>query len=193
MDNMTSSSSSQAKAEELRADASKMIAEANREIRNLFRTTRKVQLVNRGGVILLVDDVPQQKSVIDQMVERYSLRMDVENVPTAAAAREFVSNRAEDVRLIVIDIMLLGSAALPDGSLTEDGLSLVDWLKKFHPEIPFVITTGHAERADEATSRFPGVDVLLKGQTDIEEYADAIGLVDYSEERASGQVIPVDA
>jgi DNA-binding NarL/FixJ family response regulator len=113
------------------------------------------------------------------------------NVQTAQDARNFIESQHEEVRLVVVDIMLLGSAALPDGTYAEDGLSLVEWLQAKYPDVPFVITTGHAERADEATARFPGVDVLLKGQTDIEEYAEAIGLIAPANS-VSGEVIPSD-
>jgi CheY-like chemotaxis protein len=190
MDKMTSSSSGAAA--ELRDSAAKMIAEANREMRKLFRTSRKIQLFNRPGVVLLVDDMPPQKSVLEKIIANYKLELEVVNVMSAADARAFISNQDNKVRLVVIDIMLLGSAANADGSLSEDGLSLVDWINKNHSDIPYIITTGHAERADEATSRFPGIDVLLKGQTDLEEYADAIGLGDVTDECSSGQVIPFD-
>jgi len=183
--------SSKMAAAELRDNAAKMLAEANREMRKLFRSSRKIQLTSRSGVILLVDDMPQQKTVLENMVTRYALHMEVKNVATAREARAYIDSEHNNIRLVVIDIMLVGSAAHPDGSLTEDGLSLVDWLKLRCPDLPFIITTGHAERAEEATIRFPGVDVLLKGQTDIEEYADAIGLADLPN-CCSGIVIPPD-
>jgi CheY-like chemotaxis protein len=168
-----------------------MLAEANRELRNLFRSSRQIELKDRHGVILLVDDVPLQKSVLEGMAERHDSELSVVNVQTAQDARNFVEAQPKDVRLVVVDIMLIGSAALPDGTYAEDGLSFVEWLRVKQPDIPFVITTGHAERAEEATARFPGVDVLLKGQTDIEEYAEAIGLIAPANS-VSGEVIPSD-
>jgi CheY-like chemotaxis protein len=179
MENMISSSSSRAVAAVVRDNTSKMIAEANRELRQLFRSSRQIKLSDRSGYILLVDDVPQQKTVLEKMAELHSSSsLSVACVQTAKDARDFVDTQSKEVRLVVVDIMLIGSAALPDGTYAEDGISFVEWIQKNYPDIPFVITTGHAERADEAIARFPGVDVLLKGQTGIEEYAEAIGLVE---------------
>ncbi len=160
-------------------NARRMLDEANVEIKKLFRSSRKLQVSNRSGFVLLVDDYPFQKTVLVDLFKMYNLDIDVYNVSTVSDAKSFINGCSDNIRLVIVDIMLLGSL----GEETSDGLSLVDWLRANYSSMPFVITTGNVDKALEASDRFPDVDVFIKGETDIDDYADAIGITMLSEKK----------
>lgn len=143
-----------------------MLDEADSELSKLFRNSRKYHVAQRTGDILLVDDIPEQKGVLEAMLCALSIKDNVVNVSSVSEAENYVKINSDNIKIIVIDVLLSGGVS---------GLDFVNWLMKGNSDIPFVIITGSEEIVDSIKKRFPGVDVLVKGVTGINEFADAMG------------------
>ena len=69
----------------------------------------------------------------------------------------------------MIDINLRGEEDNYDGKL------LIDWLNRKYKDIPYIVVTGMVGDVYDLKMEYPGIDVLVKGQSNIEDYADAMG------------------
>ena len=157
------------------------LSEANEKLRVLFRKYRRKDLLNRQGVVLVVDDVPEQQQVLDEMAKARLSSIEVECVESMDDAQSVIEKSGEDgIKIVVVDLVLNGHG---------DGFQLIEWMSEYYPSLPYIVITGRLEKVDELKERFPGVDILIKGQSTINDYADAMGLP--SEVGYNG-VVPVD-
>lgn len=144
-----------------------MIEEADLELSKLFRKSRKVHLSNRVGEILLVDDVPEQKGVLNVILQALSVNIDIVHFYNALDAENYIKDNSNNIRIVIVDILLSGG---------KSGIDFLDWLVEYDSEMPYIVITGSEEIIDVVKEKFPGIDVLLKGKSGINEFADAIGL-----------------
>ncbi len=153
------------------SDLFSMLDEANEKLRLLFRYQRKESLLQRGGSILLVDDMPEQEGLVRQMLINRKSKYPLLFASRAKDAMRIISERGNDgIHIVVVDVELSG------GDNNTDGLDLIDWLQKHYPDIPYVILTGREETIPTIKGSYPGVDIVVKGHNTINDLADAMGL-----------------
>jgi CheY-like chemotaxis protein len=149
----------------------KMIDVANSKLRQLFRLHRKEQLRSRDGTVLVVDDMPQQADMLREMLKLRGLDISVDLAKSFQEAMSYINEKgSEDIRIVVVDIRL-------GHNDNEDGLRLIHWMRENHPALPYIIMTGMSDKVDDFKHEVPGADIFVKGVADIDEFADAMGLV----------------
>jgi CheY-like chemotaxis protein len=160
-----------------------MLEEAEKELSKLFRKSRKVHLSGKDGTIVLLDDIPEQKGVVEALFS--ALKIDVEIVifPNAKEAERYIVENEDNIKLVIIDIILPGGI---------NGIEFIEWLSEYNKEMPYVVVTGSEEIVEEIKIKFPGSDILVKGRTGINEFADAIGLPEVKSFCAYDK-IPIDS
>ena len=120
----------------------------------------------RRGHLLLVEDDHEVSALSRELLT--SLGFSVTHVASADAALEALAD-SRQIDRVVSDIMMPGGVS---------GLQLAREIRRRHPDIPVLLTTGYAEAAaDLAEGEF---DLLLKPFS-IEALAEALG-VDLSQE-----------
>ncbi|MDJ0780762.1 MAG: response regulator [Desulfosarcinaceae bacterium] len=119
------------------------------------------QYKGKGEHILVVDDVPEQRDLADQMLSR--LDYQVTTVPSGEAAVAFVEKEAVD--LVILDMIM-------DPGI--DGLETFTRLSKRRPGIKVVIASGYSqtERVQAALDR--GAGAYLKKPYSLEKLATTV-------------------
>lgn len=169
-----------------RIDSRIFIDEADSKLTQLFRKQRKMLLYNRSGVVLFVDDMPEQMSFLEAVCKEDVEFVSVQNLKSA---KDYVVSRNQDaIKIIVIDI------GLEKDGKNRDGLKFIEWLRNYYPEIPFIVCTGRLECVEEVKQMVPGADVFLKGSTNLMEYLDALGItpIQVSVEKEEN-ILPTDS
>jgi len=162
--------------------AGEMMVEANRQLQNYFRKSRRYKILKRKGIILFVDDEPKQVTILEYLLKSRHADIPVVAVDTIEEAKKEIERRGkDDIRVIIIDL------SLENG---ESGENLIDWIRTNCREVPFIVSTGHINKARELPRRIPGAEVFIKGQTPVEEFADALGLPRIESNK---EIIPQDS
>jgi DNA-binding NtrC family response regulator len=155
------------------------LSSTEKALKKIFRFSLRDEVRNRVGMILFLDDRPEQATILEGLLS--SARSDIplmyaRNVPDA---KELVTKHGEKaVKVCIVDIELQG----------DDGRSFIEWLQENHFDIPVIISTGHGELKDEIEREFPDSEIFIKGHTKIEELAEALALTTPQ----SANVIPTD-
>jgi two-component system NtrC family sensor kinase len=102
-----------------------------------------------GGKLLLVEDNEDVAATTEAMLRAAGL--DVVRKANADAALAYLSSPGDLPDVVLTDISMPGSM---------DGIELAFMLQKRHPTLPVLLTTGYAERLDEAVAG--GLKVLAK-------------------------------
>ena len=145
-----------------------MLSESNEKLRVLFRKYRRKELRNKQGVVLIVDDMLEQQKILEEMAKVGSSSIKVKSVESVYDAKSVIRKLGiNGIKIVIIDICLNGEY---------DGFQLIEWMSKHYPDVPYIVITGRLEKVDELKDRFPGADILIKGQSTINDYADAMGL-----------------
>lgn len=149
-----------------------MIDEANQKLRKFFRLQRKEHLIEREGLILVVDDMDKQADVLRAMLKMRGLNIEVESVPSLVEAQRFIKRVGSDViKIVVVDIRLKNMQE-PEN---QDGYVLISWMRFECPSLPYIVMTGMSHAVDDISHKIPGVDIFVKGVANIDEFADAMG------------------
>jgi len=161
-----------------------MIDEANEKLRLFFRQQRREELTTRSGVVLVVDDMPEQADLVARMLRKRDAGLIVSSCVDSKSAIAYIKQHgSQAIRIVIVDLELRGRLGNSDGAV------IVRWIESHCPEIPYVILTGKADRIEMLKESHPGIDVLVKGQSSINDYADAIGL---SQLDADSYTLPYD-
>lgn len=115
----------------------------------------------RRGTVLLVEDNPEVASASSELLEQ--LGYNVRWVPDAPSALEEIAKN--DINLIVSDIVMPGPM---------DGLRLAETVKRIHPDLPILLTTGYSREAQDAPADFP----ILRKPYQIHELSRALASLD---------------
>jgi signal transduction histidine kinase len=99
---------------------------------DLAQTVNKQLCMGRGETILIVDDVPEQRTIAGRMLSDLGYR--VHTVESGEAAVEYVRERKVD--LILLD-MMMGNGW--------DGLDTYRRILKFHPDQKAILVSGFSE------------------------------------------------
>lgn len=149
-----------------------MIDEANEKLCMFFRQQRREELVTRSGVVMVVDDMPQQADLLARMLQNRNTGLSIAVCPDSWSAINYIKEHgAQAVRIAIVDLELRGNIGNTDGAV------VIRWIESHSPDIPYVILTGKSNKVQVLKETYPGIDVLIKGQSSINDYADAIGLV----------------
>jgi two-component system NtrC family sensor kinase len=111
------------------------------------------------GTVLLVEDSKDVAAVLDEYLEQ--LGFTVDHAWNASEALRRLQGSGP-YRLVVSDILMAGSMA---------GLELARIVRRNHPKLPVLLTTGYSERAQEAV--LEGFSVLQKPY-DLQTLSDAV-------------------
>lgn len=163
--------------------AGELMIEANRQLQEYFRKSRRYKIMRRKGVILFVDDEPKQKTVLEYLLKSRNVDIPIIAVENIEEAKKEVKKRGkENIRVIIVDLSLQDD--------DDSGEKFIDWIRENYKEVPFIVSTGHIAKARELPRRIPGAEVFVKGMTPVEEFADALGIPRAGENK---QVIPEDS
>jgi len=148
-------------------DSKALIAEADDQLTKLFRKQRKMRLYSRSGIVLFVDDKPEQMGFLERLASDTTFV----NVQDLESAQEYVATHGPDaIKVVVVDIGLNGASG------NRDGLKFVEWLRRNYNTIPFIVSTGRRDCVDDIKRSVPGTDVFVKGADNLVEYLDALGI-----------------
>lgn len=104
--------------------------------------------------VLLVDD---EEEFVKTLSERLQLRdLESDTVLDGEQAMETMSEKEPDV--LVLDLKMPGI----------HGLDVLQWVKKFHPDVQVIILTGHGTERDEEKARELGAFDYLKKPVETE-------------------------
>lgn len=98
--------------------------------------------------ILLIEDEEPFASNLKEELKEYGLV--VSKIDTGEEAIKALNE--EIFQGVILDLKLKASSEI-------HGISLIEWLKKFHPDIPIIVITGHSHLAIRAFEY--GVDSLM--------------------------------
>ena len=148
-------------------------------LKKIFRFSLRDEVRNRKGMILFLDDRPEQATILEGLLSSSDSEIPLFYARTVPEAKELVTKHGEmSVKVCIVDIELQG----------DDGRSFISWLQESHFDIPVIISTGHGELKDEIEREFPDSEIFIKGHTKIEELAEALALTTPQ----STNVIPTD-
>ena len=161
---------------------SEMMQEANRQLQDYFRKSRRFRINRRKGAIIFIDDEPKQVTVLEYLLKTRGINIPVVSFINIDDAKKFIEqNGSEAIRAVILDLNFDTGA--------ENGESMIQWIEDRYNEIPFIISTGYEKEARKIAKRIPGLEVMIKGQTSIEEFSDILGIPNIGE---MGSVIPAD-
>ena len=160
-----------------------MLDVANEKLKKFFRQQRRESIKNRKGAILLVDDFKEQEELLRYMLDVKKYPNDLVVARGAREAKAIIKKTADDLRIVIIDIELFGV------NNNIYGIDLMRWMDDNYPDIPYIVLTGRQDVVPFIEENIPGVDVIVKGKNTINDFADAIGLIDTS---YGGNYVPED-
>jgi CheY-like chemotaxis protein len=146
----------------------KNVAELNDALQQYFRASKRIRINARKGIFVVVDDRQEMIDYIKKMIFIQDENQKVIGESNVEDAQKTIESN--DIRAVVIDIGLDGDAN------NTNGFILADWLNDEYPDVPFLFATGKKKMVKEIESRFPGVDIFIKGKHNTDDFICALGL-----------------
>jgi len=157
------------------------ITEIDNAMQLYFRTSRRIRINGRRGAFVIVDDREEIVNLVKNMFVVRGENQVVLSASNVSEAKDIIKKR--QIKAVVIDLGLNGEGE------NGNGFNIANWLNEEYPDIPFVFATGKKNKVKEIERRFPGVDIFIKGQNTIEDFACALGMDENSNEV---EIIPKD-
>jgi len=160
-------------------DLKNRLNSTEKALKHLFKFSLRDEIKQRTGMILFLDDRPEQATILEGLLASANSTIPLLYVRTVQEAKDTVSKHGDGaIKVAIVDIELQG----------DDGRSFIEWLHENRYDIPTIISTGHGELKDEVEREFPASEIFIKGHTKIEELAEALALANIQ----SSNVIPTD-
>jgi len=145
----------------------KKMLKVETSLKEIFCRSLHHEISIREGCVLFVDDRPEQATVIEGLIKESGENIPVVCVQTVHDAQKHIECHFDEIKVAVVDLELKGN---------DNGMDLIDWIDQEYPDIPIIVSTGHAEYTGDIEAQYPAVQVFIKGTTHIEQYAQALGI-----------------
>lgn len=138
-------------------------------LQDYFRKSFRCNVKARPGAILVVDDVPEQASLLQRVLDRrVKEKIEVLGAESLSDVEKIIQDKGPDYfKAIVVDLSLANG---------EDGLDVIHWLEKCCPDVPWFINSGHPGAFEKVRDVYPDAEFLTKGVSGVEDFINVLGL-----------------
>ena len=123
------------------------------------------KLVEKGGLVLLVDDAPEIRKMVTTMLKR--MGYEVLAASGGAEAVKLFEENPDGVRFVITDLTMTGM----------DGWETLTALRKIRPDIPVILASGHDEAHAMGRDYADRPDVFLHKPYSMGDFKSAIDKV----------------